>query len=291
MQEKIQLLQKIIPECFTEGTLDVEKLKRNLGYLLDSSDEKYSFSWSGRNDTFKVILALSRGTLIPNKQESIDFDQTNNLFLEGENLEILKLLRKTYSNKIKMIYIDPPYNTGKDFIYSDNFQNSINSYLEQTQQIKDGIKLTTNPETSGRFHSDWISFMYARLSIAKDFLRDDGLIFISISDDEIHHLRMIMDDIFGEDNFIGNIIWNSTKSVTNTALISVGHTYNLVYAKNKEYFIKNRTEFRLNESGQGFENPDDDPRGPWKADPFQVGGWRPNQQYEILFVTHYCNLL
>ncbi len=280
-EEKIEELKKVIPEVFTEGKIDFEKLQRTLGNEIDGKDEKYSFNWAGRKETFKNIQTTAKGTLKPAEKESINWDSTENLFIEGDNLEVLKLLQKAYFNKIKMIYIDPPYNTGKDFVYKDNFKNNIQSYLEQTGQSKDGIKLSTNVETNGRFHSDWISMIYPRLFVARNLLREDGVIFVSIDDNEVHNLRKVMDEVFGEENFVADIIWNSTKSVTNTALISVSHTHNLVYAKSKDYYIKNRQEFRLPENGEGFSNPDKDQRGPWKADPFQVGGWRPNQQYEI----------
>jgi adenine-specific DNA-methyltransferase len=177
-----------------------------------------------------------------------------NLIIKGNNLLALSSLLKTYRGKIKLIYIDPPYNTGGDgFNYNDTFN-----------------------------HSTWLTFMKNRLNIAKLLLHDSGSIVISMDDREAHYTKVICDEIFNRDNFLADIIWNSTKSVTNTAIISSSHTHNLLYFKNKEYYIKNRTEFRLPENGEGFSNPDNDPRGVWKADPFQVGGWRPNQQYEIV---------
>ena len=281
VKEKIRQLKQIIPECFSEGILDIERIRDILGHTFEADDEKYGFNWAGRNDTFRNIQTKSRSTLVPDPKLSVNFDNTENIFIEGENLEVLKLLQNHYSKHVKMIYIDPPYNTGKDFIYKDDFHMGIKMYLEHTGQSQNGIKMTTNPETAGRFHSDWISFMYPRLFLAKNLLQEDGLVFISIDDHEVHNLINIMNEIFGDENFLGNIIWNSTKSVTNTALISVAHTHNLIYAKNLEYFIKNRNEFRLPEITEGFSNPDNDPRGPWKADPFQVGGIRPNQQYQI----------
>ena len=281
VQEKVFELKKIFPEIVSEGKINFEKLQRTLGKEIDGKEEKYSFNWAGRKESFKNLQTTAKGTLIPVEKESINFNDTKNLFIEGDNLEVLKLLQKAYFNKIKMIYIDPPYNTGKDFVYKDNFHDSIKAYMEQTGQSNGGIKLTTNPETSGRFHSDWISMMYPRLFIARNLLKENGLIFVSIDDNEVHNLRLILNEIFGEENFIGDIVWNSTKSVTNTAIISVSHTHNLIYAKEKEYYVKNRNEFRLPEEGEGFSNPDNDSRGPWKADPFQVGGWRPNQQYDI----------
>ena len=190
-----------------------------------------------------------------NKSRGLSEDTiTDNLIIKGNNLLALHSLKKEFEGKIKLIYIDPPYNTGSDgFSYNDNFN-----------------------------HSSWLTFMKNRLEVARDLLRDDGCIWISCDDREFAYLKVLCDEIFYSKNFLNDVIWNSTKSVTNTALISVSHTHNLVYFKIKEYYIKNRTEFRLKENGEGFSNPDNDPRGVWKADPFQVGGWRPNQQYEII---------
>ena len=280
-QEKINALKKIIPECFSEGALNIEKFKTVFDEKIDHDDEQYNFTWKGKKSSIINRQTRSKGTLIPNRDESINFDRTGNLFIESDNLEAMKLLQKSYYEKIKMIYIDPPYNLNGDFVYNDNLYQSIESYLEQTGQTKNGKLLTTEPETVGRIHSNWLTMMYPRLSLAKNLLREDGVIIISIDDHEFHNLVMIMNEIFGEDNFIGDIIWNSTKSVTNTALVSVSHTYNLIYAKSKSYFIENRDKFKHPETGDGFSNPDDDPRGAWKADPYQVGGIRPDQLYEI----------
>ena len=210
------------------------------------------------------------------------WDDTRHIFVEGENLEALKLLYKSYFGKVKMIYIDPPYNTGHDFVYRDDYGEPRRAYLEKTGQMDaEGNVLTSNPDTSGRYHSDWLTMMYPRIFLARQLLREDGVIFASIDDHEVHNLHLLMNEVFGEENFIGCIIWNSTKSVTNTALISVSHIYNLVYARSKGYFTQHRAHFRLPEPGDGFANPDDHPRGPWKGDPFQVGGERPNQRYPI----------
>jgi len=282
-EENIKKLMTMFPEVVTEGKVDFEKLKQVLGEYVDDSNERYNFTWNGKGRALRLSQTPSLGTLRPCKEESKNWDTTQNLYIEGDNLEVLKLLQKSYYGKIKMIYIDPPYNTGKDFVYKDDFHDSLENYKRITGQVDgNGMPISTNPETSGRYHTDWLNMMYPRLRLARNLLADDGVIFISISDAEIENLKKICNEIYGEDNFIGNIIWNSTKSVTNTALISVSHTYNLVYSKNTGYFIENREEFRLPDDGEGFENPDNDPRGPWKADPFQVGGWRPNQQYEII---------
>lgn len=280
--ETIEELKDIIPAAFTEDQLDCQKLREILGQAqVPDSAEKYNLTWAGRRDAFELIREQTTKTLKPVPDEGVNPQGTENLFIEGDNLHVLKILQKPYYEKVKMIYLDPPYNTGKDFVYRNNYQESKAEYEERTGQRGEEGKLVSNPETSGRYHSNWLTMMYPRLFLAWNLLKEDGLLFISIDDNEVHNLRIILDEIFGEENFMADIVWNSTKSVTNTALISENHTHNLVYAKNRKYFKKNREEFRLPASKEGFSNPDDDPRGPWKADPFQVGGWRPNQQYEI----------
>lgn len=276
-QANVEKLRKVFPEVFADGKVDFDKLQGLLGHYIADDKEKYSFSWKGKADSLRLAQKRSTGTLRPCKEESKDWDTTENLYIEGDNLEVLKLLQSSYLNSVKMIYIDPPYNTGNDFVYTDDFADGIAHYKEVTGQAT-----KSNPETAGRYHTNWLNMMYPRLKLARNLLTDDGVIFMSISDAEFHNLKKIADEIFGEMNYCGDIIWNSTKSVTNTALISVSHTYNLVYFKNMDYFVENREVFRLPDDGEGFENPDNDPRGPWKADPFQVGGWRPNQQYEII---------
>jgi len=287
-EARLQQLKRLFPEAFTEGKVNFDKLKA----LLDEQDalaagpELYDFRWMGKGAAYRNLSLPSYGTLRPCPEESVNFEESENLFIEGDNLEVMKILRSGYYEKIKMIYIDPPYNTGKEFVYPDNFREGLRDYLKYSGQIDDnGFKISTNTETNGRYHSKWLSMMYPRLSIARDLLRVDGMIFVSIDDNEVHNLRLMMNEIFGEENFIGCVIWNSTKSVTNTALISVSHTYNLIYAKGIGHFVQNRHDFRLPETEEGFSNPDDDPRGPWKADPFQVGGERPNQMYEIVNPT------
>ena len=288
-QEKLNALRQILPEVFSEGKVDWEKLKATLGEDINFSNERYVLNWAGKSEAFKVLQTPTTKTLIPAKDESENFDETENIFIEGENLEVLKVLQKSYFGKVKMIYIDPPYNTGNDsFIYPDKFSESKADYEkrvgdkdEEGYMTKDGM-FKKNSRENGQYHSNWLNMMMPRLYLAKNLLRQDGVIFVTIDDNEYHNLKILMDEIFGEENFVGSIIWNSTKSVTNTALLSVSHNYNLVYFKNLEHFTKNRHEFRLPEDGSGFTNPDNDPRGAWKADPFQVGGWRPNQQYEII---------
>ena len=280
--DNLDKLRALFPEAFTEGAVDFEVLRQLLGSEIDEREEKYGLNWHGKRRARQLALTPSTGTLRPCPEESVDWDTTQNLMIEGDNLEVLKLLQKSYAGKVKLIYIDPPYNTGRDFVYPDNYRDNIRNYLELTGQIiGESQRISSNTEASGRFHTEWLNMMYPRLKVARPLLSEDGLFIISISDAEIHNVRHALDEVFGESNFMGAVMWNSTKSVTNTALLSVSHTYNLIYARNRDYFVNNRIHFRLPDEGEGFSNPDDDPRGPWKADPFQVGGERPNQRYPI----------
>ncbi|PZR02635.1 MAG: site-specific DNA-methyltransferase, partial [Flavobacterium psychrophilum] len=194
---QVEKLKELFPEVFTEGNkIDWEKLKLTLGENIDPGKERFGMNWPGKADCFKTIQQPSAATLVPDREESVDFDNTQNLFIEGDNLEVLKLLQKSYLGKIKMIYIDPPYNTGNDFIYPDNYAESLSAYLEYTGQVDtEGKKFSTNTETDGRFHSKWMNMMYPRLFLAKNLLTDDGLIFISIDDAEVDNLKKICNEI------------------------------------------------------------------------------------------------
>jgi adenine-specific DNA-methyltransferase len=210
--ERLEHLKSLFPEVFTEGKVDFAKLRATLGDVVDDQPERYCFSWAGKRDAIQILQAPSRATLKPERSESADFDTTQNLFLEGDNLEVLKLLRKSYSGQVKMIYIDPPYNTGNDFIYPDNYADPLDTYLKITgQKDSEGNLQTINPETSGRYHSAWLSMMYPRLFLARQLLREDGVIFISINDREVYNLRLLMNEVFGEENFIGMFVWQSKK--------------------------------------------------------------------------------
>jgi len=283
---KLTQLKLLLPEIFCEEQIDFQKFQQLFSDHITSEPERYMLNWAGKSEAYRILQAQTCKTLTPQPAESVNFDSTENIFIEGENLDVLKVLQKSYFNSIKMIYIDPPYNTGNDFVYNDNFKQDLKDYQEQSGELDDegNLKLAfkKNSKENGHFHSKWLNMMLPRLHLAKNLLKDDGVIFISIDDNEQAQLKLLCDEVFGEENFIADVIWNSTKSVTNTALISVSHTYTLIYAKNIDYYIKNREKFRLPEDGEGFSNPDNDPRGEWKADPFQVGGWRPNQQYEIV---------
>ena len=285
VNDNLEALKQLFPSAVKDGQVDFEALKEELGEFEEVKDEKYEFRWAGKQNAKKTAQTdVGNRTLKYIPEDSKDADTTQNLYIEGDNLEVLKLLRQNYYGAIKMIYIDPPYNTGNDFIYNDKFSMSKDENEKAENRVsEDGERLQKNPkEGNSKYHTKWLNMMYPRLKVARDLLTDDGVIFISIDDNEQANLKKICDEIFGEGNFVGDILWNSTKSVTNTALISVSHTYNLVYFRNIDYFIKNRYEFRLSDTGEGFSNPDNDPRGAWKADPFQVGGWRPNQQYDIV---------
>ncbi len=228
-------LMEIYPEVIEDGKVNFEKLKALLSSeIIDKEDERFYFNWAGKSNIYRIIQTPAYGTLKPLKEKSIDFDKTENIVIEGENLETLKLLLKHYFNKVQMIYIDPPYNTGKDFIYRDNFKEPLKDYLEKTGQIdSEGKKLTTNTEASGRYHSDWLNFMYPRLFLARSLLKDDGVIFISIDDNEVHHLRMIMDEIFGEENFVSNFVRKSGIAPRQDAkYVATQHDYVICYSKN-----------------------------------------------------------
>ena len=281
VNENIEKLKEIFPEVFSEGKIDFSKLEEELGNFKEKSDERYNFTWNGKSEAKKIALTPSTGTLRPCKEESKDWDTTQNLYIEGDNLEVLKLLQKSYHKKVKMIYIDPPYNTGKDFVYKDNFRDNIKNYLEITGQVdSDGNKLSTNSETSGRYHSDWLNMMYPRLKLARNLLKDDGVIFISIDDNEVSNLRKLCDEIFGEDNFICNILWEKNYAPkNNNKYISENHDHIILYAKNKELFERLLLPMTDDQRAR-YKNIDNDSRGDWKSGDFSVPGGK--NQYEII---------
>lgn len=267
----VDLLKSNIPFIFEDGKINIEKLKQSLeGKLIENGDDRFYFNWSGKNRVFQAIQAPAYSTLAPLKEKSINWDKTENIVIVGENLETLKLLLKPYFGQVKVIYIDPPYNTGKDFVYKDDFSSPLKTYLEKTGQIDaEGNKLTTNTETSGRYHSDWLNFMYPRLFLARNLLSDDGVIFISIDDHEVHHLRMIMDEIFGEEN-VEIMIWYKIPEdgtagqgkMKITYRFRFDHEYIIVGYKNKDKTIFNKPLI-LKSFKQKYSNPDNDPRGEW----------------------------
>ena len=234
LADNIAKLKELFPEVFAEGKIDFDALKQLLGEYVDDANERYSFTWNGKSKARWLAQTRSMGTLRPCPEESVNWDTTENLFIEGDNLEVLKLLQKSYYKKIKMIYIDPPYNTGNDFVYPDNFRNNIKNYIELTSQADgNGRKLSTNPETSGRYHTDWLNMMYPRLKLARNLLRDDGVIFISIDDHEVASLRLLCDEVFGEENLLAGLVWNKNHSAQ-AGIFKLYHEYVLAYAKNAE---------------------------------------------------------
>ena len=285
-EEKRQQLKQLFPEVFNEDKVDFEQLQRVLGESIDTGKERYGLTWPGKADCMKVIQEPSRATLKPCREESVNFDNTENLFIEGDNLEVLKLLQKSYFGKVKMIYIDPPYNTGKEFIYPDNYQETIETYMAYAGLVDDeGKKFSTNATTEGRFHSKWLNMMYPRLYLAKNLLREDGVIFISIDDNEVENLRRLCNEIIGEENFICSISWFKKVSPSNDAKwFSNDHEYVLVYAKNKEHWRPNKLP--LNEKQQSFySNPDNDERGVWNSVTYtcnKTSTERPNLYFSIL---------
>lgn len=235
-QENIEKLKTVFPDVFTEGKVDFDKLQQVLGNYIETSSERYNFTWNGKSQALRLAQTPSMGTLRPCKEESKDWNTTENLYIEGDNLEVLKLLQKSYHGKAKMIYIDPPYNTGGDFVYPDNFKDSIENYKLITGQIdSEGNSISSNSETSGRYHTDWLNLMYPRLRLARNLLTDDGVIFISIDDNEQDNLKKVCNEVFGEDNFIAQFIWKSKLGkVGTTSTISATHEYILCFGKQSE---------------------------------------------------------
>lgn len=270
--ENLDKLRRVFPQFVKENKIDFDALKKFFhDEEIIAGEEKYGLNWAGKSNAFKLIRSPSVGTLTPQEKESKDWDKTENLFIEGDNLEVLKLLQKHYREKIKMIYIDPPYNTGKDFIYKDNYTENISDYYEKTGQSKNGIKMTTNPESNGRYHSDWLTMMYPRLFLARNLLKEDGVIFISIDDNEVANLRLIMDEIFGEESFVESLIWKKRATPPNDRNIGRIHEYILCYAKNIEnlkLYLLQRDE----KSIARYTNPNNDVRGPWVASDLSANG-------------------
>ncbi len=282
-EQNIQKLKELFPEVFSEGKIDFTKLQEELGEFTDDENERYNFTWNGKQNAKKIAQTPSTGTLRPSCEDSKDWDTTQNLYIEGDNLEVLKLLQKSYHKSVKMIYIDPPYNTGKDFVYKDNFKDNIKNYLEVTNQVdNEGNKLSVNADTNGRYHSDWLSMMYPRLKLARNLLKDDGVIFISIDDNEVANLRKLCDEIFGEDNFIADIIWERAFSPVNLKKhFSESHDFIIAYAKNIEKASCNGL-LRDENSLKGYKNPDNDERGLWTSGDLSVGPVIKEKIYEIV---------
>lgn len=267
LAERVDVLRATFPEAFREGKVDVDALTRSLGDWVDPGPERFGLTWPGKAECMRVIQEPSLGALVPMPDESVDWDTTQNVIIEGENLEVLKLLQKAYYGKVKMIYIDPPYNTGKEFIYPDNFREGLADYLKYSGQVDDaGFRTSANTETDGRFHSKWLSMMYPRLFLARNLLRDDGVVFASIDDHELPHLTTVMSEIFGEENFVATFIWEKRTTRENRRAFSFSHDYIVCYTRNKELFEATRGLLPLSdEVDQRYANPDNDPRGEWQS--------------------------
>jgi adenine-specific DNA-methyltransferase len=263
--ENLSQLQALFPEAFAEGKVQFEVLRQLLGSTVDEADEKYGLNWHGKRRARQIALTPSTGTLRPCPDESVDWATTQNLMIEGENLEVLKLLQKSYAGKVKLIYIDPPYNTGNDFVYPDNFRDSIANYLELTGQVAGGIKLSANTESSGRYHTDWLNMMYPRLRLARSLLRDDGFIFVSIDDNEATNLRVLLDEIFGPENFVATVIWQKKYSTkADSKDFSESHDFLMCYRKSDAAQIRGLP--RSDSQEATYKNLDNDERGPWASD-------------------------
>lgn len=279
----IDRLKELFPEVVIDDEkIDFEQLKTVLGQVVEEQNERYQFTWNGKKQAILGAQKPSKGTLRPLVEKSKNFHYTENLYIEGDNLEVLKLLQKSYNSKIKVIYIDPPYNTGKDFVYKDNFTNGVQNYLQVTGQVDaEGNQLSTNTESNGRFHTDWLNMMYPRLKLARNLLTDDGVIFISIDDSEQEKLKMICNEIFGEQNFLAQVIWERAYAPVNLKKnFSESHDFILVYGKNTNGLVSNGLK-RTEAANDRYSNPDNDPRGLWKSSDLSVGPAIEKNIYEI----------
>ena len=298
VQRNIELIGKLFPNAITEvkrdgkveHAIDFDVLRQELSdSIVEGREERYQFTWPDKKKAMLAANAPITATLRPVVADIVGKDGTpggfdsENLYIEGDNLEVLKLLQETYLGKVKMIYIDPPYNTGNDFVYEDDFAQSAAYYMDNSGQYdEEGNRLVTNTESNGRFHTDWLNMIYPRLKLAKDLLADNGAIFISIDENEMDNLRKICDDIFGESNFIGQFIWQRRTSPDMRKLVSTAHDYIVTYGKNTGNLSNTINKVRLTEKdAANYSNPDNDPRGPWASSDFTAQGFRPNQMYEI----------
>ncbi len=265
-------------------SIDFDKLRQLLSSdIVEGNEERYQFTWPDKRKAILAANAPINATLRPCPEESVDFDTTQNLYIEGDNLDVLKCLKETYLHKVKMIYIDPPYNTGNDFVYEDDFAESAAEYLVNSGQFDEqGNRLVTNTESNGRFHTDWLNMIYPRLKVARDLLTEDGVIFISIDDHEVENLRKVCDEVFGECNFIATLVWERAFSPKNDAkYISNSHDYVLMYAKSAANFVIGRLE-RTAEANARYSNPDNDPRGVWMSSDISVKTYNASCDYPII---------
>ena len=293
VEDNITKIAQLFPDCVTETVdersgqpkhlIDFEKLKQNLSdSVMSERAERYQFTWPDKSKAILLANSPINATLRPCREDSVDFDSTQNLYIEGDNLDVLKCLKETYLHKVKMIYIDPPYNTGNDFVYEDDFAQSSEEYLANSGQFDEqGNRMFTNAESNGRFHTDWLNMIYPRLKVARDLLTDDGVIFISIDDNEVENLRKVCDEVFGEQNFIATLIWERAFAPKNDAkFISSSHDYIVMCAKRIENFKIGRLE-RTQEANARYSNPDNDPRGVWTSGDMLVKTYNKSCDYPI----------
>lgn len=293
VEDNITKIAQLFPDCVTETVdeksgqpkhlIDFEKLKQNLSdSVISERAERYQFTWPDKSKAILLANSPINATLRPCREDSVDFDNTQNLYIEGDNLDVLKCLKETYLHKVKMIYIDPPYNTGNDFVYEDDFAQSSEEYLANSGQFDEqGNRMFTNAESNGRFHTDWLNMIYPRLKVARDLLTDDGVIFISIDDNEVENLRKVCDEVFGEQNFIATLIWERAFAPKNDAkFISSSHDYVVMCAKRIENFKIGRLE-RTQEANARYSNPDNDPRGVWTSGDMLVKTYNKSCDYPI----------
>lgn len=301
----IETIGRLFPNCLTERVvgkdkngkgiigkgIDFDKLRQELSKdIVEGTQERYQFTWPGKREAMRIANTPSNMTLRPDRESSVDFDNTGNLYIEGDNLEVLKILREDYLGKVKMIYIDPPYNTGNDFVYEDDFSQTAGEFRGKSGMFdEDGNMILqnyeVNSESNGRFHTDWLNMIYPRLKVARDLLTEDGVIFISIDDNEVENLRKVCDEVFGERNFIAQLIWERAYSPKNDArFISNSHDYVIMFAKNIDNYVIGRLD-RTDEANARYQNPDNDPRGVWKPSDLSVKTYNAECDYPITTPT------
>jgi adenine-specific DNA-methyltransferase len=282
-EDRLKEFAAVVPEAFADGKINWDTLREVLGeHLEDESQEHFGLFWPGKRDARRLAALPSKGTLVPQPGQGVNEDNTHNLFIEGDNLEVLKLLQKSYAGRVKLIFIDPPFNTGHDFVYPDNYSEPLQAYLGKSGLLNDqGQVLSTNTKASGRYHSNWLSMIYPRLLLSRNLLMDDGSIFVVIDDNEYNTLRGILNEIFGEENFLGSIIWqHSVQGKNDVKGISVHHNYLLAYSKTTEFIpsLMPRTE----EHNKAYSNPDNDSNGPWRAGDYRSPHYRENLRFDII---------
>lgn len=301
----IETIGRLFPNCLTERVvgkdkngkgiigkgIDFDKLRQELSKdIVEGTQERYQFTWPGKREAMRIANTPTNMTLRPDRESSVDFDNTGNLYIEGDNLEVLKILREDYLGKVKMIYIDPPYNTGNDFVYEDDFSQTSGEFRGKSGMFdEDGNMILqnyeVNSESNGRFHTDWLNMIYPRLKVARDLLTEDGVIFISIDDNEVENLRKVCDEVFGERNFIAQLIWERAYSPKNDArFISNSHDYVIMFAKNIDNYVIGRLD-RTDEANARYQNPDNDPRGVWKPSDLSVKTYNAECDYPITTPT------